>query len=100
MTAVGPGDTIGFIGLGRMGIPMSIRAGPSAATGSWRSTSSPAAREAAAATAGVEAIAGAVDAAAGADAVVLMLPSSDSRHSRRCRMASSTRWPPARYWWT
>lgn len=76
MTAVGPGDTIGFIGLGRMGVPMSA-----ALAGAGYHVRAfdvlPVARDAAAATAGVEAAAGAVDAARGADAVVLMLPSSD-----------------------
>ena len=76
MTAMGPGDTIGFIGLGRMGVPMSA----ALAGAGYRVRAFdvlPAARDAAAATAGVEAVAGAVDTASGADAVVLMLPSSD-----------------------
>ena len=77
MTAMGPGDTIGFIGLGRMGVPMSSVLASAGYRVRAFDVLAPA-REAAAVTDGVRAVSSGVDAASGADAVVLMLPSSDS----------------------
>ena len=73
------GSTVAFIGLGNMGLPMARNL----AAAGYRIRGydlSAAALEAVAALDGAEALGSAVEAAAGADAVVLMLPSS--RHVR------------------
>jgi 3-hydroxyisobutyrate dehydrogenase len=72
---LGPGSTVAFIGLGRMGLPMASRL----AAGGYRVRGfdvSAQAREAVAALDGALAATSAAEAAAGADAVVLMLPAS------------------------
>jgi 3-hydroxyisobutyrate dehydrogenase len=74
-TKLSEGSTIAFIGLGRMGLPMASRL----AAAGYRLRGhdvSEQAREAAAALAGAIVAESATAAAAGADAVVLMLPSS------------------------
>jgi len=71
------GSTVAFIGLGRMGLPMARRL----AAAGYRVRAydlSEQARAEAAAIAGVQAVGSAQDAAVGADAVVLMLPSSSA----------------------
>jgi 3-hydroxyisobutyrate dehydrogenase len=73
---LGPGSTVAFIGLGRMGLPMASRL----AAAGYRVRGfdlSPQAREAVAALDGALAADSAAQAAAGADAVVLMLPASN-----------------------
>lgn len=77
--ALGPGSTVAFIGLGRMGMPMATRL--SAAGYRLRGyDSSPAARDGVSSLDGAVVAGSAAQAASGADAVVLMLPSS--RHVR------------------
>jgi 3-hydroxyisobutyrate dehydrogenase len=73
---VAPGDAIGFIGLGRMGQPMTFRL----AAAGYRVSAfdiSPAAREAAAVTPGIEAASSVAGAGSDARAVILMLPNSE-----------------------
>ena len=75
MTAVTPGDRIGFIGLGRMGRPMASRLAAAGYSVRAFDVQSDAAR-AAAEIPGIEAVVSAADAGAAADAVILMLPNS------------------------
>ncbi len=74
-TALQPGTTVGFVGLGHMGLPMTghlVRAGYDVRG----YDADPAARERYAAEHGVAAVSSLAAAAEGASAVVLMLPSS------------------------
>jgi 3-hydroxyisobutyrate dehydrogenase len=76
MTPVNPGDTIGFIGLGRMGLPMASRL----AAAGYRVSAfdvQPDARQRAAETPGIDAVGSAAAAGSSARAVILMLPNSE-----------------------
>jgi 3-hydroxyisobutyrate dehydrogenase len=74
------GSTVAFIGLGRMGLPMATRVAGAGYRLRGYDTSA-AAREAVAVLDGAVVVDSAVAAAAGADAVVLMLPSSSQVRS-------------------
>lgn len=73
---IGPGDVVGLVGLGRMGSPMARRLAEGGIT-VRAFDPEPDALRPLRDVAGIDAVGDLLDVAAGADAVVLMLPSSD-----------------------